>query len=507
MTIEDVAGRARPAHGTLRLLLVAIDAATALAVWSAVLVAADKGARNLLGAVLLAGSLTMVTLGAMAKQRLYLARVCAVRAYEIGGLARACAFGGGLVVVAKVVGRVGPSEGTGLAGAGATFIALGATRALFAAWLRRRRAAGAFSRPVCILGVNDEAEELLHLIEGGPEVGYRVVAVLGDPAAWGCRHTGIPAVEPGEDLAGVVAAAGASGVVIARSAVDHAELGRLVGQIGAAGLHVQISLGLGRVGRQRMTVSPVMHQVLLYVEPRVISSTQLFCKRVLDLIVAAIALLLTSPLLLIAALGIALEDGRPILFRQRRVGRGGVPFEILKLRTMVPDAADRLAALRARNERDGPLFKLTDDPRVTRVGRWLRATSVDELPQLLNVLRGQMSLVGPRPALPDEVAQFDDELLERSAVSPGITGLWQVEASHQASFDAYRRLDLFYVDNWSVAMDIAILAATAGVVLRRASAAFDRRRRAGAKSQPVPSAVVVAAAADPVGAQLTVQVG
>jgi lipopolysaccharide/colanic/teichoic acid biosynthesis glycosyltransferase len=120
------------------------------------------------------------------------------------------------------------------------------------------------------------------------------------------------------------------------------------------------------------------------------------------------------------------------------------------------------------NERNGPLFKLSYDPRVTRVGRLLRAASIDELPQLFNVLRGDMSLVGPRPALPDEAAQFDPELGERTSVPPGITGLWQVEARDNPSFEAYRRLDLFYIDNWSVAMDLSILTATVGVVIKRA---------------------------------------
>ena len=167
-------------------------------------------------------------------------------------------------------------------------------------------------------------------------------------------------------------------------------------------------------------------------------------------------------------MAIKLDDGGPIFYRQERIGRDGRPFEVVKLRTMIPDASAQLAGLIELNERKGPLFKLSYDPRVTRVGRILRATSIDELPQFFNVLRGEMSLVGPRPALPAEVAQFDVELLERASVSPGITGLWQVEARDSPSFDAYRRLDLFYVDNWSITMDLSILTATFGVVIGRA---------------------------------------
>jgi lipopolysaccharide/colanic/teichoic acid biosynthesis glycosyltransferase len=141
---------------------------------------------------------------------------------------------------------------------------------------------------------------------------------------------------------------------------------------------------------------------------------------------------------------------------------------------MVPDASAQLEHLAARNERNGPLFKLSLDPRVTRVGRFLRATSIDELPQLINVVRGDMSLVGPRPALPSEVEQFDHELRERISVPPGLTGLWQVEARDNPSFHAYRRLDLFYVDNWSLAMDLAIIAGTIWVVVERAARGLRR---------------------------------
>ena len=177
--------------------------------------------------------------------------------------------------------------------------------------------------------------------------------------------------------------------------------------------------------------------------------------------------MLSVPLIVLAALLIKLEDGGPVIYRQERVGLRGRTFDVLKLRTMVPDASEKLAELKERNERHGPLFKLAADPRVTRVGRFLRTTSIDELPQLINVLRGEMSIVGPRPALPSEFAQFDSDLIERAHVPPGITGLWQVEARDNPSFRAYRRLDLFYVDNWSVAFDLAIMAGTARLLLVR----------------------------------------
>src|SRR5207237_5267307 len=175
----------------------------------------------------------------------------------------------------------------------------------------------------------------------------------------------------------------------------------------------------------------------------------------------------------------------PVSVVQPLFGQEGTPSTILKRRTMATDAEDRLADLVEKNQREGVLFKLADDPRVTKIGRVLRATSLDELPQLINVARGDMSLVGPRPALPIEVAQFDEELLARQRVRPGITGLWQVEARDSSSFQAYQRLDLFYVENWSVSLDLAILLSTVQTVGARVIRAFRKRTAPAADSASV----------------------
>jgi lipopolysaccharide/colanic/teichoic acid biosynthesis glycosyltransferase len=174
------------------------------------------------------------------------------------------------------------------------------------------------------------------------------------------------------------------------------------------------------------------------------------------------------------------------------IGRYGVQTDVLKLRTMVPDASKMLDDLEAMNERKGgPLFKASNDPRVTRIGRILRATSIDELPQLWDVLTGRMSLVGPRFALPREAAQFDEELQRRTIMQPGITGLWQTEARDNPSFSAYRRLDLLYIDNWSLGLDLAILVNTAhSVTVRAVRALLSRgghRKEGPASGTPTPS--------------------
>ena len=200
-------------------------------------------------------------------------------------------------------------------------------------------------------------------------------------------------------------------------------------------------------------------------------------KRMMDLVLASILLLLALPVLLAAATAIKVQDRGPVLFGQQRVGREGRRFRLYKLRSMVPGAEDLKAPLRSENRRDGPLFKLAHDPRVTGVGHFLRAASIDELPQLVNVLRGDMSLVGPRPALLEEVLQFDDELLQRLRVLPGITGLWQVEARDDPSFESYRHYDLHYLEHWSLALDARILLSTVGVVVRRSLGALRRSNR------------------------------
>jgi lipopolysaccharide/colanic/teichoic acid biosynthesis glycosyltransferase len=189
-------------------------------------------------------------------------------------------------------------------------------------------------------------------------------------------------------------------------------------------------------------------------------------KRAFDIVAAGLLVVALAPVLLLCAVAVRLSGPGPVLFRQQRVGRDGQVFSIWKFRSMTVDAEDRLATLRSLNESDGPLFKLRHDPRVTGVGRWLRAWSLDELPQLLNVLRGEMSLVGPRP-LPSYEVDLDDPWARgRLRVRPGVTGPWQVSGRHRLSFAEMVRHDLFYVENWSLTMDLRLILRTIPVVLR-----------------------------------------
>jgi exopolysaccharide biosynthesis polyprenyl glycosylphosphotransferase len=392
---------------------------------------------------------------------LHRARNCAMRSVELAKLGRVAA---GSAAAAYLVGLV-PRDHAGAAAAGGviTFVSLAVERGLYRAWVGGLRRRGQALRRVLVLGSSTDTEVIVPLISDCPELGYAVggVVLLPDASSLG----------DGSGLAGrVLDAARAldvTGLVIATGAVPPAETAQLVRCALTMGLHVQVWGGLPGIDQRRLQPLPLGHQPGFYLAPAQVSDWQRLAKRLLDLIIAPLALLMTAPVIVLVAALIKLDDGGPIVFRQRRIGRDGREFTLYKFRSMVVDAEALLPELLRQNERNGPLFKVEGDPRTTRIGTFLRATSIDELPQLVNVLRGQMTLVGPRPALADEVAQFDEELLRRLRVTPGVTGLWQVEARDKPSFDAYRSLDLFYVDNWSLGIDLAILVSTVAVVVGR----------------------------------------
>lgn len=231
------------------------------------------------------------------------------------------------------------------------------------------------------------------------------------------------------------------------------------------GVSVRVSLDVLRVGPARMTVAQLGGLPMLSMTRIPTDELALAVKRVFDVVVSASALLVLAPLLAATAVAIKLDSPGPVFFRQRRVGLHGRLFDILKFRSMRTDAEAMQAALLARNEMSGPVFKITDDPRVTKVGRFIRRTSIDELPQFLNVLMGQMSVVGPRPPLPSEVAQYRRWHRRRLSVRPGITCIWQISGRNQIDFDRWMELDLEYIDHWSLANDLRIFLKTIPAVL------------------------------------------
>ena len=264
---------------------------------------------------------------------------------------------------------------------------------------------------------------------------------------------------------------GADTVLVARGGYDSShEMRRIAWDLEGSGIDLIVVPSVTDVAGPRIHMRPVAGLPLLHMEQPQAGEAGGLSKRAFDVVLTAFGLLLLSPLLLVIAAVVKLQDGGPVFFRQSRVGRDGDAFGMFKFRSMVVDAEQQLSELKGANEMDSVLFKMKDDPRITKVGKFLRRYSVDELPQLFNVLRGEMSLVGPRPPLPSEVSQYHDDVHRRLLVRPGLTGLWQVSGRSGLSWDEAVRLDLYYVDNWSMTSDLVILFKTVQAVLGKAGA-------------------------------------
>jgi exopolysaccharide biosynthesis polyprenyl glycosylphosphotransferase len=335
----------------------------------------------------------------------------------------------------------------------------------------RRRLRGEISRRVVIVGTSGEGLDLAEMLEAEPRLGYEVVGFVDEVRDGRPRSLGRwPILGTVASTGAILRRCRADGVIVATSEVSLDTVNTLARDLSDAGIHVELSSMLRDISIQRLSLRVLGRAPVVYVERVRLHGWRAIAKRSFDLAVAAAGLFLTAPLLLAIAIAIKLDSRGPVLFCQERVGRNGVDFGLFKFRTMI-DGADRIESLlRHRNDADGPLFKVQDDPRVTRVGRVLRQLSLDELPQLWNVVRGEMSLVGPRPALRREMAGWSRQLHNRLRVRPGITGMWQVHGRSDSSFDDYSRLDLYYVDNWSLSADLAILLRTVPAVFARRGA-------------------------------------
>ena len=415
--------------------------------------------------------------------RLYSAPHTAGRLDELRRIINAALLTTGVMAMMGFLSKVYVSRAwlllTGLCASVAVIVARGFVRRTFA----RLRSKGEFLRPVVVVGGNQEAAAVANMLVSEPSLGYRCLGFVADDVPPGTSIVdGQPVLGSIADALVVVRSTGATGAVIATSALDPSVSNRLARQLTGSGYHVELSSSLYDISSSRLFLRPLGRFPVLYVEPVRRDGWHGRAKRLFDVALASLVGLVVLPILAMAAAAIVLGSRGPVLFRQKRVGKHGELFEMLKLRTMVADAEQRAHELRELNQADGPIFKMRSDPRVTPVGRVLRALAIDELPQLWNVLRGDMSLVGPRPALPSEVPLWSEELHGRLTVKPGMTGMWQVSGSRRwHSFDEYSRLDLYYVDNWSIWTDLAILAKTVPAVLfhRDAPATSPAARSAG----------------------------
>ncbi len=333
-------------------------------------------------------------------------------------------------------------------------------------WLHRARRRGACMRRVVAVGHPRVIADLASQLRRASYHGLEVVAACVVGHETDEEIAGIPAFAGADSVTDVVRQAEADTVaVLACPEMAGRRLRQLAWDLEKVGIELCVAPALLDVAGPRTTIRPVAGLPLLYMDHPEFTGVRWVIKSLFDRLVAGIGVILLAPLLAAIALAIRLSDGGPALFRQTRIGRGGVPFTVYKFRTMVPDAELRKEQLAALNEQDGPLFKIRRDPRVTAVGGWLRRWSLDELPQLFNVLLGDMSMVGPRPALPEETLRYGDYVRRRLAVKPGITGLWQVSGRSDLPWQEAVRLDLRYVENWSLALDLLVLWKTAAAVM------------------------------------------
>ena len=334
-------------------------------------------------------------------------------------------------------------------------------------WLHTQRAHGQARSAVLAIGHREQAERLIRDLNGRDESGYRVVGVcvpsgrieqdeqiLGVPVLGELRHAGEVATRVDADI---VAVSGSDAIT--------AEVVRRLGwELEPYGVDLMLTAELADVAGPRITITPAESVSLLHVDAPRFTGPRFAVKSLTDWVGAALLTLVMLPMLLLIALAVALTSRGPVLYRQERVGRNGRTFPMYKFRSMRVGADREVEALAVQNDGAGPLFKMRDDPRVTRVGKVLRRYSLDELPQLLNVLRGDMSLVGPRPPLPREVAKYEKKVHRRLLVKPGLTGLWQVGGRSDLSWEESVRLDVYYVENWTLFGDFLILARTARAV-------------------------------------------
>jgi exopolysaccharide biosynthesis polyprenyl glycosylphosphotransferase len=341
-----------------------------------------------------------------------------------------------------------------------------AMRFYWRGWLYRQRSKGRFTFRTVVVGDNVSRTELAQRLERDSFTGYLVVGEFGEPVQGGETES-----QWFDDLLRLLDQSQAAAVALAPSAEISSEtIRQLAWLIEARGIELLVAPAIMDVAGPRLTVRPAAGLPLLHLDQARLSRPQRISKRSLDLVGSITLIALLSPLMLITALSVRLTSTGPVIYRQIRIGRGGREFTMLKFRTMKVGANAEREQLRAQHGIATPMFKLTKDPRITKAGRFLRRWSLDELPQLFNVVGGSMSLVGPRPHPLDDVNRYEFTAYRRLALKPGMTGLWQVEGRSDLDWSEALQLDIYYVETWSLAGDLVLLSRTLRAVLRGSGA-------------------------------------
>ena len=457
---------------TLSVDLVAGVSGVGLGAWGRSLVVDDVSAPSIVP-WLMALALVVAWVLALAAHGAYALRYAGSGTEEYRAVTRAAATLVAVIACASFVLHA-PFSRTVVLVAAPTMLALSATsRWLLRRHIARRRLEGLYLQPTLLVGdvssVRDMAD---HILREPASSGMRIVGAcvsdITDPAVADLRAAGVPVLGSQYDTLGVVERHEVEAVAVASNpALSGVALRRLGWSLEQQDVDLLISPGIVEVAGPRLTMRPAAGVPMLHVERPISSGLRYGIKLMADRLGALLLIVLAAPVLLGIAVMVKRDTPGPVFFTQTRVGEGGRMFRMFKFRTMVVDAEQRLADLETMgHDANQTLFKMRTDPRVTRVGAVLRRFSIDELPQLFNVLRGEMSLVGPRPPLTSEVDRYESDAVRRLRVRPGMTGLWQVSGRSDLSWGDSVRLDLWYVDNWSLALDAQILVRTAEAVLR-----------------------------------------
>jgi exopolysaccharide biosynthesis polyprenyl glycosylphosphotransferase len=338
---------------------------------------------------------------------------------------------------------------------------LGLSRLLKVILWQRMRRRGFDTRQVLIVGAGEVARAVMRAMVANRDCGFNIIGFLDDHPAKGETDIGrFKALGSIDNLPNVLQEEKVDEVIMTLPWQYHRKIMSIMAQCERLNIRVRIVPDLFQITLNRMHIEEIAGVPMIGIKEVGISGLSQLIKRTIDVAFSALALFFGAPLMALIALMIKMDSPGPAIFSQERVGKMGRLFWVYKFRSMVEDAEKQQEALQALNEADGPLFKIREDPRTTRLGRQLRRFSLDELPQFYNVLRGEMSLIGPRPAIPAEVELYQEWQKRRLEVSPGMTGLWQVSGRSELTFDEMALLDIYYIENWSPALDVKILLQT-----------------------------------------------
>jgi exopolysaccharide biosynthesis polyprenyl glycosylphosphotransferase len=342
-----------------------------------------------------------------------------------------------------------------------TIFFLGVSRLIKVIILGHLRRKGVGTKRVLIIGAGEIARTVMRMVVANPECGLNIIGFLDDDPQKSNKDIGrFKALGPTANLPEALAVEQIEEVIITLPWQHHDKIMLIMSRCDRLNLRTRIVPDLFQMRLSHMEVEEIAGVPMIGIKEVGISGFSQFIKRMVDIVIAGLGLTLFAPLMGLLALIIKLETPGPVLFQQDRVGKNGRLFTIYKFRSMVDGADYQKESLQELNEADGPLFKIRNDPRMTRLGRLMRRLSIDELPQLYNILMGDMSLVGPRPPIPSEVEQYNDWHKRRLEIAPGLTGLSQVSGRSELSFDEVALLDIYYIENWSPALDTKILLQT-----------------------------------------------